>query len=57
VWPVNSPTAALSLNELIARYSLALIDGNLVSTLDCLHVGLMPQFQLLLDEFQSLNAF
>jgi hypothetical protein len=52
VWPVNSPTAALGLNLLIARSSLALLDR---------HFGLMAastgsppvpklQFQLLLDE-------
>jgi hypothetical protein len=36
VWPVNSPTAALSLNLLIARCSLALLGrGYLISTLDC----------------------
>jgi hypothetical protein len=36
VWPVNSPTAALSLNLLIVRSSLALLDrGYLFSILDC----------------------
>jgi hypothetical protein len=36
VWPVNSPTAALSLNLFLARSSLALLGtGYLISTLDC----------------------
>ena len=35
-WPVNSPTAALNLNLLIARSSLALLGrGRLISILDC----------------------
>jgi hypothetical protein len=36
LWPVNSPTAALSLNLLISRSSLALPGrGYLISILDC----------------------
>ena len=36
VWPVNSPTAALSLKQLTVRSSLALLDrGYLTSILDC----------------------
>jgi hypothetical protein len=36
VWPVNSPTVALSLCVLIVRSSSALLDrGSLISTLDC----------------------
>jgi hypothetical protein len=38
VWPVNSPTAVLSLNLFMARSSLALLGrGYLISTLDCRH--------------------
>jgi hypothetical protein len=55
VWPVNSPTAALSLNLFLTRSSLVLLGrGYLISTLDCRHavqaVHLVPLFQLLLDE-------
>jgi hypothetical protein len=36
VWPVNSPTAALSLNLFMARNSLALLGRRyLIKTLDC----------------------
>jgi hypothetical protein len=55
VWPVNSPTAALSLNLLIARscnrQRVSYQHFGLSATSTGSSPGLIPHFQLLFDEF------
>jgi hypothetical protein len=58
VWPVNSPTAAQSLNLLIARNSLALLDREyLVRILDCRQLAQIVHLAWCLSSNCFLTSF